>query len=131
MRIVFGSIITEGHGKIGGNIIQKSYGGYQMRNLKQPLKNPRISQSVNRNKWAYLSKQWRTLTSGQQISLNTAAPSGKSGFELFTETNFPFVSQGDAYLPGYIAPVSNPPDQNLVFIETDYLPNPPDTVLDF
>lgn len=131
MRVVFGSIITEGHGKVGGNIIQKSYGGYQMRNIVQPLKNPKISQSVNRNKWAYLSKQWRTLTSSEQISWNTAAPSGKSGFELFIETNMPFVAQGNAYLPAYVAPVSNPPAQNLVFIQTDYLPDPPDTVFDF
>lgn len=108
MRVVFGAIITEGHGKLGGMIVQQSYGGYQMRNLKQPLKNPSKVQSVNRVNYAYVTKAWRGLSNDERQSFNDNAPMGTSGFEFFNSLNLALSSSGNSIITEYTPPVDNP-----------------------
>lgn len=106
MRVAFGTIITEGHGKVGGQIIQDSYGGYQLRNIVQPLQQPKYRQSTNRIQFKTLTAQWRLLTNMQRGTWNAAADPGQSGFELFVKTNMPLRVSGLPILSSYVAPVS-------------------------
>lgn len=108
MRVDFGMIITGGHGKAGSQIVQQSYGGFQLRNLVQPLKNPRYSQSLQRKRFQSGTKLWRGLSSLERDTWNTAAAPGQSGFELFCKTNLPLLTIGQSTLNSYVAPVGPP-----------------------
>lgn len=114
MHITFGAIIVDGKGKIGGQLVQSSYGGKQLRNIVQPLKNPTAEQSINRVRWAYTVKQWRVLTNENRQSYIDAAPPGVSGFEFFTTINMPRIVQQLEILPNYITPIPFPTDQGLI-----------------
>ncbi|HEV7736785.1 MAG TPA: hypothetical protein VGO47_05350 [Chlamydiales bacterium] len=106
MRIVFGSIITEGHGKVGGQIIQASYGGYQLRNIVQPV-NPQVFLTqFSRAYLRRLSSEWRNLSGGQQSTWIGAAGPGQSGFEKFMTVNLPLFRAQSLFLESYVAPVT-------------------------
>lgn len=109
MKVVFGSIITEGHGKLGGSIIQKSYGGYQMRNLKQPFKIPSAVQQKNRVNFKTTTGGWRDLTNEERQSWIDNAPPDVSGFQFYNSTNLVLTGLGLSPLTEYVAPIT-PPD---------------------
>lgn len=108
MRVVFGSIITEGHGKLGGSIIQNSYGGYQMRNLKQPFKVPSTLQQRNRVNFKTTTGGWKNLSNEDRQSWIDNAPPGVSGFQFYNSTNLILTGLGLTPLSSYTAPVTPP-----------------------
>lgn len=106
MRIIFGAIVTEGHGKVGGQIIQSSYGGYQLRNIVQPV-NPQVY--LTQFSRAYLrrvSSEWRDITDMQRATWISAATPPMSGFELFMTTNIPLFRNQSIFLTNYASPVT-------------------------
>ncbi|HEY4153747.1 MAG TPA: hypothetical protein VGM38_10550 [Pseudolysinimonas sp.] len=131
MRVVFGSIITEGHGKVGGLIVQQSYGGFQMRRLQQPLKNPTLSQSVRRVGYAFVTKQWAQLSGSDRNTWNTAAPPGVSGFEFFCSYNLSIVNASGTIINAYSAPITNPPGLYAAVVNVQSFPGDLGLIVDF
>lgn len=94
-----------------------------MRNLKQPLKKPSMVQSKNRTLWKQITGSWSQLTGDQRDSWNEAAPTGKSGFQLYNETNMVMIGLGLTPLTDYVAPIT-PPDVLIdsTATQTEYTP---------
>lgn len=72
MKIKFGSLVTDGRGKIGGHVASKNRGGAYLRTKVTPS-NPRTaSQQANRSILGALSASWSGLTSSQRASWDGA-----------------------------------------------------------
>lgn len=72
MLIKFGSIVTDGSGKLGGHIYSKNRGGNYIRTNQIPS-NPRTPhQMLNRAYLTFLSQQWSSLTANQIAAWNEA-----------------------------------------------------------
>lgn len=72
MKIKFGSLVTDGRGKIGGHVASKNRGGAYLRTKVTPV-NPQTSfQSVARARITTFSQGWRSLTAAQQSAWNSA-----------------------------------------------------------
>lgn len=118
MKITFsGAGIVEMSGKAQGTIIQKSYGGYQLRKLTLPNKRRTNATQGIRKNFAFVNSSWRSLTNEQRETWNSAAPDGVSGFEFYSSYNLAIVNSGGTIIPSFVAPVSNPPE-SLVNIYT-------------
>ncbi len=106
MRVQFGMVITEAHGKTGGQIIQNSYGGYQVRNIVQPVNPQTPKQQYTRVQFREVTGTWRALTDAERLTWITNAPTGVSGFQLFMQTNLPLFWLGFPQIPEWVAPVT-------------------------
>lgn len=74
-RVLYGSLVTEINGKVGGSVFKRSAYGAVMQN-KGGQVNPKSSkQQANRMHMSYVASQWRTLTETQRNLWNIAAPS--------------------------------------------------------
>lgn len=77
MKIKFGMMITDGRGKLGGQVASKNRSGSYIRTKVTPV-NPSTSfQSVVRQRLASLSKEWGKLDEDQRIAWNESANSGQ------------------------------------------------------
>lgn len=109
MKVVFsGAGITEMRGKAQGIIIQKSYGGFQMRVLKQPFKRRSNATQNARNRFGFVNSSWRSLNNTERQTWIDAAPPGISGFEFFSSYNIKNISAGGTIISSYVSPVANP-----------------------
>lgn len=104
MKIKWGMMMTDGRGKLGGQVASKNRSGAYVRTKVTPV-NPRTSyQSAVRQNLAVISKSWDLLTEKLRDSWNAAANSGEwnrtdifgdsrkpTGKNLFTSINL--VSQ--------------------------------------
>ncbi|MBG7617665.1 MAG: hypothetical protein IZT57_04780 [Chloroflexi bacterium] len=104
-RIKFGSIITEGHGSLGGHTIQNSRGGAQLRTKPINKKKPTAAQSLIRSYNPQLQYGWRALTEVQRSTWNAYAVSHQvlnkvhpvkviSGHSLWMSLQFGYISLG-------------------------------------
>lgn len=77
MKVKFGMMITDGRGKLGGQVASKNRSGSYIRTKVTPV-NPNTSfQSAVRQRLASLSKEWGHLTEEQRKSWNESANSGQ------------------------------------------------------
>jgi len=98
MKIKFGSLVTDGRGKIGGHVASKNRGGAYLRTKVSPVNPQTAFQSVVRVLLTALSQAWRSLTSVQRAAWNSAVENFKgtnvfgdiktpSGLNLFVRLN--------------------------------------------
>src|SRR3972149_5825724 len=74
MKIKFGSILTDGRGKLGGQVYARNRSGAYVRNKVTP-NNPQSGfQSTARARLAGFSEGWRGLTQAQRDAWNAAGP---------------------------------------------------------
>lgn len=72
MKVKWGSLMTDGRGKIGGHVASKNRGGAYMRTKVTPV-NPQSSDQISvRSAFTAISQAWRTLTADQRASFNGA-----------------------------------------------------------
>lgn len=100
MKIKWGMMMTDGRGKLGGQVASKNRGGAYVRTKVTPS-NPQTSyQSVVRQRLASLSKEWANLSEDDRIKWNASANSDQwnktdifgdsrrpTGKNLFTSIN--------------------------------------------
>lgn len=100
MKIKWGMMMTDGRGKLGGQVASKNRSGAYVRTKVTPV-NPNTSyQSVVRQRLASLSREWGNLTEPQRLAWNESANSGQwnkndifgdarrpTGKNLFTSIN--------------------------------------------
>lgn len=68
MKIKFGSIVTDGSGKLGGHVYSKNRGGNYIRTNKVPS-NPRTgAQILARSRFGQASAGWRALSENQRAA---------------------------------------------------------------
>lgn len=101
MKIQWGMMMTDGRGKLGGQVASKNRAGAYVRTKVTPSNPQTQSQSVVRSVLAILSKRWSgALTEGQRMAWIEASASGQwdktdvfgnsrkpSGFNLFVGMN--------------------------------------------
>lgn len=77
MKIKWGMMMTDGRGKLGGQVASKNRSGSYVRTKVTPV-NPNTSfQSAVRQRLSSLSKEWGALTENQRLAWNEAANSGQ------------------------------------------------------
>jgi len=114
MRVKYGSIITDGSGKLGGHVASKGRSGSVIR-TKVTGTNPRTTaQNSTRALLGSLAAGWSSLTEEQRQSFDSAVDKFKStdifgdvhnpsGYNLYIKLNFNLISSG-------AAPITSAPD---------------------
>lgn len=113
MKMKFGAIVTDGRGKIGGQVASKNRGGAYLRTKVTPSNGQTTAQSAVRNRFTQFAQAWRSLTQEQRDSWNAAVASfsrtdifgdvrNPSGANLFQRLNNILAAIG-------VAPLDNPP----------------------
>lgn len=75
MKIKWGALVTDGRGKIGGQVASKNRAGAYMRTKVTPV-NPNTSfQAAARARLTTFSQSWRALTQAQRDAWEAAVPS--------------------------------------------------------
>lgn len=74
MKIKFGSIVTDGRGKLGGQVYARNRAGAYVRNKVTPNNPQTVAQSNARSRLASFSEAWRGLTQSQRDAWDAAAP---------------------------------------------------------
>ena len=107
MRVKYGSIVTDGSGKLGGHVASKGRSGSVIR-TKVTGTNPRTpSQNSTRALLGSLAASWSSLTDAQRQSFDSAVDKFKStdifgdvhnpsGYTLYIKLNFNLISSGAA-----------------------------------
>lgn len=80
MKIKFGSIVTDGSGKLGGHVYSKNRGGNYVRTNRTPANPQSIAQQVIRNILTQFTQGWSQLTEVERASWNNAV-------DLFSRTD--------------------------------------------
>lgn len=94
MKIKFGMMMTDGRGKLGGQVASKNRAGAYVRTKTSPVNPQSIAQSQVRSSFAAVSALWRGLTDQNRASWNEAVNNWQrtdvfgdlktpSGFNLF------------------------------------------------
>jgi hypothetical protein len=107
MKIKFGSIVTDGRGKIGGHVASKNRAGAYLRTKVTPVNPQTSAQSTVRNRLSGLSSGWRGLTANQRASWNAAVADfaktdifgdlkTPTGFNLYQRLNNNLLLIGEA-----------------------------------
>ena len=77
MKIKWGMMMTDGRGKLGGQVASKNRSGAYVRTKVTPVNPNTTYQSAVRQRLASLSKEWGSLTEPQRLAWNAAANSGQ------------------------------------------------------
>ena len=96
--IKWGAFVTDGRGKVGGQVLTKGRSGAVIRNKVTPTNPNTARQSAARSLLSQFSQQWKTLTQGERDAWNAAVSSftktnvfgdtvSPSGKNLFTKLN--------------------------------------------
>jgi hypothetical protein len=120
MKVKFGSIVTEGSGKIGGHVASKNRGGAYFRTKVTPINPNTTAQQNARGILGSLSTQWSLLTQAQRLSFNNAVADfattdifgdirNPSGINLFVKLNTNLINTGQAQI------VSAPAKEEFLF----------------
>lgn len=72
MKIKFGSLVTDGRGKIGGHVASKNRAGAYLRTKVTPVNPNSTDQQVARGILTGFSQAWRSLTAAQRNAWNGA-----------------------------------------------------------
>lgn len=87
-KIKFGAIVVAGSGKLGGHVLTKNRQGAAMRTKTSPAQRRTNAQQASKNRFTFLSQEWRDLTQDEMLAWNAAAPD-------YIQTNI----FGDTYAP--------------------------------
>jgi hypothetical protein len=98
MKTKWGALMTDGRGKIGGQVASKNRAGSYMRNKVTPVNPASVDQTTVRNRLGNLSQSWRGLTAAQRDAWNGAVSNfattdifgdlkNPSGFNLYQRLN--------------------------------------------
>lgn len=66
MKVVFGAIVTDGRGKLGGHVASKNRAGAYFRTKVTPVNPSTVAQLGARSRFSALSSAWRGLTPAQR-----------------------------------------------------------------
>jgi hypothetical protein len=113
MKIKWGSIVTDGRNKLGGQVYSKNASGSYVRNKVTPVNPSSASQVTVRSRFSTISQEWRALTTAQIAAWNAAVSDFKktdifgdvqnpSGFNLYQKLNNNLDNIG-------VAHISDPP----------------------
>lgn len=109
MKVKFGSIVTEGRGKINGHVASRNRAGAYFRTKVTPV-NPNTSyQATVRSRMAARAQAWRGLTASQRAAWNAAVKDfaktdifgdiqNPSGFNLYCSLNNNLINIGESAL---------------------------------
>lgn len=131
MKIKWGMMMTDGRGKLGGQVASKNRAGAYVRTKVTPSNPQTVAQSEVRSMFAILSKRWSAiLTEEQRNAWNAAVATGEwsktdifgdaknpSGFNLFVEMNTiqASVRQAGLYIPPKKSEFAMPSDYRVSF----------------
>lgn len=129
--IQWGLVITDGRGKIGGQVLTKGRSGAVIRNKVTPTNPNSARQSAVRAALASFSQAWKSLTQVQRDAWNaavgnftrtnifgaTVSPSGKNLYTALN-TNLEKVNYNAITAPPVPLPVVSPNANNFVFTIT-------------
>ena len=68
MKIKFGSIVTDGRGKLGGQVYSRNAAGAYVRNKVTPSNPQTVQQSLLRSTLATFSSGWKSLTESERAA---------------------------------------------------------------
>jgi hypothetical protein len=88
MKVKFGSIVSDGRGKIGGHVMSKNRAGSYLRTKVTPVNPATASQTTVRTALGTLSVAWRGLLAAQRLQWN-AAVSQFAGTDIFGDIRNP------------------------------------------
>lgn len=128
MKIKWGALVTDGRGKIGGQVASKNRSGAYMRNKVTPSNPQTAAQSGVRARLASYSSAWRALTQAQRDAWNAAVASfsrtnvfgdivNPTGKNLYTGLNQNLVNIGESAIsvPPAVAAVEEPTISSVAF----------------
>lgn len=118
MKVKFGMIVTDGSGKLGGQVMSSNRGGKYIRTKVTPSNPQTVAQQNVRAIFSSLSTAWAGLTEAQRLSWNGAVADysttdifgdlkNPSGFNLFMKLNGNLATIG-------VAPLSVAPSKDEV-----------------
>jgi len=107
MKMKFGAIVTDGRGKIGGQVASKNRSGAYLRTKVTPVNRQSASQTAVRNRLAGLSQGWRSLSDAQRAAWNAAVGDfaktnifgdlvNPTGFNLYQRLNNNLIRIGES-----------------------------------
>lgn len=121
MKIKWGMMMTDGRGKLGGQVASKNRAGAYVRTKVTPVNQQSLAQSQVRSSFATISALWRGLTDKNRASWNEAVNNWQktdifgdlktpSGFNLFMRLCTPLQNAfGDVIIGSYApTPVEMP-----------------------
>lgn len=135
MKVKWGMMMTDGRGKLGGQVASKNRSGAYVRTKVTPVNPQTTPQQANRGIFGSVSAAWRSLTSEQINSWNEATEYWQrtdifgdlvkpSGFALFQRLNMGLLSNvsaatllRDAPMPDTLPIISNV-ESNLTLAST-------------
>jgi len=105
MKMKFGAMVTDGRGKIGGQVASKNRSGAYLRTKVTPVNRQSASQTIIRNRMSNLAQSWRSLTEAQRIAWNAAVGDfaktnifgdlvNPTGFNLYCKLNNNLIRVG-------------------------------------
>lgn len=97
-RIKFGSIVVSGSGSIGGQTIQNSSGGMQLRSKPIRKAKPSTSQYTNRRIYSILRSYWRDLSEDNKRLWGIFSESSSSGYLVFMQQNYYRLAAGETII---------------------------------
>jgi hypothetical protein len=92
MKVKFGSIVTEGRGKINGHVASKNRGGAYFRTKVTPVNPKTVAQVLVRSRFGNFATAWRNLTQAQRDAWN-AAVSNYARTDIFSDLRNPTGAQ--------------------------------------
>lgn len=115
MKIKFGMMMTDGRGKLGGQVASKNRAGAYVRTKTSPVNPQSIAQSQVRSSFAAVSALWRGLSDQNRASWNEAVNNWQrtdvfgdlktpSGFNLFMRLCTPLQNAFNDVIIGLYAP---------------------------
>lgn len=130
MLIKFGSIVTDGRGKLGGHVYSKNRGGAYVRTNAIPSNPQTQYQQAGRGRLGGLSQAWSGLTLQEIEAWNAAAPDFPrtnvfgdtkllSGKNLFVGLNYMLLLVGESR-------IDSPPAPSSIEVPTDLEVDQPD-----
>jgi hypothetical protein len=107
MKMKWGAIVTDGRGKIGGQVASKNRSGAYLRTKVTPVNRQSASQTVIRNRMSGLAQSWRSLTEAQRTAWNAAVSDfsktnifgdlvNPTGFNLYCKLNNNLIRVGES-----------------------------------
>lgn len=109
MKLKFGAIITDGRGKVGGQVVSKNKAGAYLKNKVTPANPNTAYQIAKRANVTAISQAWAGLTDAQRSAWKAAVASysktdifgdvkNPSGFNLFMWLNLNLLNVGSAQI---------------------------------
>jgi len=129
-RVIYGSIVTELRGKLGGHIFSKSGTGYFMSTFKKAVNTSSVSSLAAKSAMFNVASAWSALNVGQRTawknvamvttfynSMGTAYT--PTGYQLFSFINDRIIRSGSpaivASTPANVITTNTPPPVSVVF----------------